>query len=78
MNRTSACPNTSPESIFYPFLFCEVKGSDRSIQEAERPAMHSASIAIRAIIQFYRKMSAADELNCQILAISKGVECERD
>ena len=70
MNHTSACPNLFPENMYYPFLICEVKGSDRPIQEAERQAMHSASIAARAVIQLYRKISSAEQLNCKILAIS--------
>ena len=70
MNHTSACPNLFPENMYYPFLICEVKGSDRPIQEAERQAMHSASIAARAIIQLYRKISSAEQLNRQILTIS--------
>ena len=70
MNHTSACPNLFPENMYYPFLICEVKGSDRPIQEAERQAMHSASIAARAVIQLYRKISSAEQLNRKILTIS--------
>ena len=70
MNHTSACPNLFPENMYFPFLICEVKGSDRPIQEAERQAMHSASIAARAVIQLYRKISSAEQLNRQILTIS--------
>ena len=70
MNHTSACPNLFPENMYYPFLIYEVKGSDRPIQEAERQAMHSASIAARAVIQLYRKISSAEQLNRKILTIS--------
>jgi flagellar biosynthesis GTPase FlhF len=56
--------------MYYPFLICEVKGSDRPIQEAERQSMHSASIAVQAIIQLYRKIDATDEVDRKILAFS--------
>ena len=36
--------------MYFPLLICEVKGSDRPVQEAEHQAVHSASIAIRAVI----------------------------
>ena len=70
INHTSACHNLFPENMYYPFLLCEVKGSDRPIQEAERQARHNASIAARAVIQLYRKISSAELLNRNILAIS--------
>ncbi|KAI5366167.1 hypothetical protein Slin15195_G076900 [Septoria linicola] len=70
LSHTSACPNLFPENMYYPFLICEVKGSDRPIQEAERQSMHSASIAVRAIVQLYRKISATDEVDRRILAFS--------
>ncbi|RMD39789.1 hypothetical protein DV735_g5339, partial [Chaetothyriales sp. CBS 134920] len=70
MNHTSDSPNLFPEDMYYPFLVCEVKGSDRPIQEAERQAMHSASIAVRAIVQLYKKISATEEVDGKILVIS--------
>lgn len=68
--HTSSCPNLFPENMYFPFLICEVKGSDRPVREAERQAMHTASIAIRAVIQLYRKISAAIEVHRKILAFS--------
>jgi hypothetical protein len=70
MNHSSACPNLFPENMYYPFLLCEVKGSDRPIQEAERQSMHSASIAVQAIVQLHRKICATEEVNRKILAFS--------
>ncbi|EMC97265.1 hypothetical protein BAUCODRAFT_68116, partial [Baudoinia panamericana UAMH 10762] len=70
LNHTSACPNLFPENMYFPFLICEVKGSDRPIEEAERQAMHSASIAIRAVIELFRKVSATAEVHQKILAFS--------
>lgn len=69
-SHTSACPNLFPENMYYPFLICEVKGSDRAIQEAERQSMHSASIAVRAVVQLYQNISAANEVDRKILAFS--------
>ena len=69
MHYTSHCPNRSPESIYYSFLMCEVKCSDE-LKEAERQAMHSASIATNAIIQLYKKVSQAQELNRKLLMVS--------
>ena len=70
MHHTANCPNLFPESMYYPFLICEVKSSDKPIQEAERQAMHSASIAANAIIQLYKKISQAHELNQRVLTVS--------
>jgi len=70
LNHTSACPNLFPENMYFPFLICQVKDSYSPIQEAERQSMHSASIAVQAIIQLYRKISAADEVDRKILAFS--------
>jgi hypothetical protein len=70
MHHTAHCPNLFPESMYYPFLICEVKSSDKPIREAERQAMHSASIAANAIIQLYKKISQAHELNQRILTVS--------
>ncbi|KAF2209205.1 hypothetical protein CERZMDRAFT_61562, partial [Cercospora zeae-maydis SCOH1-5] len=70
LSHTSACPNLFPENMYYPFLICEVTGDDRPIQEAERQSMHSASIAVQAIVQLYKKISAADEVDRKILAFS--------
>ncbi|KAK0247415.1 hypothetical protein LTS09_017449 [Friedmanniomyces endolithicus] len=70
LNHTSACPNLFPENMYSPFLICEVKGSDRPIEEAERQAMHSASIATRAVIELLRKVSATAEVHEKIPAFS--------
>ncbi|KAF2158736.1 hypothetical protein M409DRAFT_61395 [Zasmidium cellare ATCC 36951] len=58
MSHTSACPNLFPENI------------DRPIEEAERQAMHSASIATRAVVELFRKISATAEVHEKILAFS--------
>ncbi|KAF2158944.1 hypothetical protein M409DRAFT_30574 [Zasmidium cellare ATCC 36951] len=70
MSHTSACPNLFLENMYFPFLIYEVKGSDRLIEEAERQAMHSASIATRAVVELFRKISATAEVHKKILAFS--------
>lgn len=70
LSHTSACPNLWPENMYYPFLICEVRDSDGLIQEAERQCMHSASIAVRAVVQLYQNISAANEVDRKILAFS--------
>ena len=40
--------------LCFPFLMCEVKTGERGINEADRQNIHSASIAVRAIIELYK------------------------
>ncbi|KAK3670757.1 hypothetical protein LTR78_009329 [Recurvomyces mirabilis] len=70
LSHTSSSPNSFPENMYYPFLICEAKGSDKPVDAAERQAMHSASIAVLAQIQLYRKFSAAEELDGKVLVFS--------
>lgn len=64
-NNTCAC-----ESMILPFYICEAKCFDKSIEESELQALHSASVASNAVIQMYQKISAADELHGRILVFS--------
>ncbi|KAK6442640.1 hypothetical protein LTR95_001119 [Oleoguttula sp. CCFEE 5521] len=70
LSHTSASPNSFPENMDFPSLICEVKGSDKPVDAAELQAMHGASIAVRALIQLYRKLSAAEELDGKVLVLS--------
>ncbi|KAF2220303.1 hypothetical protein BDZ85DRAFT_34176 [Elsinoe ampelina] len=70
LEHTPFCPTTFPEGMYFPFLICEVKSSDRPIMEAERQAMHGASIAVNSIVQLYRKTSALDQIDRELLAFS--------
>jgi len=70
LSHTSASPNLFPENMYFPFLICEVKANDRPLGAAERHAMHSASLAVRALVQLYRKVSAAEELDGKVLVFS--------
>ena len=41
--------------LSFPFLICEVKRGGVGLSEADRQNIHSASIAVRAIIELYRE-----------------------
>ena len=41
--------------VCFPFLICETKTGERGMNEADRQNIHSASIAVRAIIELYRE-----------------------
>ncbi|KAI4141274.1 MAG: hypothetical protein LQ340_007682, partial [Diploschistes diacapsis] len=69
-NHTDRCPSYMTENMYFPFLVCEVKSSGGVLVEAERETMHSASIATRAIVELYRKVSREQELYGRILVIS--------
>ena len=43
----------TPE-LSFPFLVCEAKSGDEGINKAHRQNIHSASLAVRAIIELYR------------------------
>ncbi|KAF4547338.1 Hypothetical protein D9617_46g064380 [Elsinoe fawcettii] len=70
LQHTPSCPNLFPEGMYFPFLICEVKSSDRPIAEAERQAMHSASIAVKAIVDLFRKTLVLDQVHRKILVFS--------
>ncbi|KAL8858753.1 MAG: hypothetical protein Q9178_004670 [Gyalolechia marmorata] len=40
--------------LCFPFLICEAKSGDEGLNEANRQNIHSASIAVRAIIELYK------------------------
>jgi hypothetical protein len=48
-------------NLCFPFLMCEAKTGERGMNEADRQNIHSASIAVRAIIELYRAAYGAIE-----------------
>ena len=70
LNHTADCPSYVTDCLYFPFLICEVKSAARTVAEAERQAMHSGSIAARAIVRLYQKVSRAKELDREILVLS--------
>ena len=69
-SHTSDCPTYVTDGMYFPFLVCEAKSAERGIREAERQAMRSASIAVRAIIRLYERVSRQQELYRKILLFS--------
>jgi hypothetical protein len=68
--KSIPCTSYVTKSMCFPFLVCEVKSADGSIYEAEKQAMHAASIAVRAVIELYREVSREHELDKEILVFS--------
>lgn len=58
-------PTKFTESMYFPFLLCEAKCGKKNINDADRQNVHSASIAVNAIIRLCR---AAGEHNAQSLS----------
>ncbi|KAJ4689262.1 hypothetical protein HRR95_000629 [Exophiala dermatitidis] len=42
-------------SLCFPFLICEAKTGERGLNEADRQNIHSASIAVRALVSLYQE-----------------------
>lgn len=58
------------DDIYFPFLTCEVKGSQQSLDIADRQNMHSMAVAVRGVVELYKQVQRQDELHRQILAFS--------
>ena len=63
-------------NLCFPFLICEAKTGQEGIDKADRQNIHSASIAVRAIIELYKAAFGTtypdriDELYGQVLVFS--------
>ena len=51
---TSTRPFNFTPGLCFPFLVCEVKSGERGLNEAHRQNLHSASIAVRALVSLYQ------------------------
>ncbi|WPH01400.1 Hypothetical protein R9X50_00424500 [Acrodontium crateriforme] len=56
--------------MYFPFLTCEVKGSSSELDIADRQNAHSATIAVRGVVELFRLVKREKELNREILAFS--------
>lgn len=56
--------------MYFLFLTCEVKCGDQGLNVADRQNMHSASVAVRGIVDLYRRLNRQKELYRIILAFS--------
>lgn len=58
---------TATERILFPFLTCEVKGG---LDAADRRNAHSMTVAVRGIVELYRRVDLQEELHRKVLAFS--------
>lgn len=64
------CSVMAREDMYFPFLTCEVKCGDQGLNVADRQNMHSASVAVKGIVDLYRRLNRQKELHRIILAFS--------
>ncbi|KAK1044086.1 hypothetical protein LTR74_018349 [Friedmanniomyces endolithicus] len=72
-------PTKFTESMYFPFLLCEAKCGKKNINDADRQNVHSASIAVNAIIRLCRTAGedSAQSLSGHILVFSISQDNER-
>lgn len=56
--------------MYFPFLMCEVKCGAAALDIADRQNAHSATLAVRGVVELFRLVKRQNELNRQILAFS--------
>ncbi|KAK5246698.1 hypothetical protein LTR20_007367 [Exophiala xenobiotica] len=61
---------TAREDIYFPFLVSEVKCGKQGLDLADRPNAHSMTIALRGIVDVYRKAGRAAEVHRRVLGFS--------
>ena len=64
------CSVMAREDMYFPFLTCEVKCGDQALNIADRQNMHSASVAVKGIVELFRRVKRHKELHRTILAFS--------
>ena len=57
-------------SMLFPFLSCEVKCGNASLEVADRQNIHSMTLAVRGIVELYRLAGRGEEVNRRIVAFS--------
>jgi hypothetical protein len=61
---------TAREDIYFPFLTSEVKCGKQGLDLADRPNAHSMTIALRGIVELYRKANRAADVHQRVLGYS--------
>ncbi|KAK5069380.1 hypothetical protein LTR51_008630 [Lithohypha guttulata] len=61
---------TAREDIYFPFLTSEVKCGKQGLDLADRPNAHSMTIALRAIVDIYRKAGRSSDVHRRALTYS--------
>lgn len=64
------CSVMAREDMYFPFLTCEVKCGDQGLNVADLQNMHSASVAVKGIVDLFRRVNRQEELHRTILAFS--------
>lgn len=70
-------PTLFTDHMYFPFLVCEVKSAEQGIKKADRQNMHSASMAVNALVQFLLAADPTTELSGEVLAVSVSHDNER-
>jgi len=58
------------DTMYFPFLTCEVKCGEVALEIADRQNAHSMTVAVRGIVELYRAVKREQELHREILAFS--------
>jgi len=61
---------TAREDIYFPFLTSEIKCGKQALDLADRQNAHSMTIAVRAVVELFRKVGRAMEVHRNILGFS--------
>ncbi|POS69146.1 hypothetical protein DHEL01_v212459 [Diaporthe helianthi] len=56
--------------MYFPFLTCEVKCGAAALEIADRQNAHSATLAVRAVVELFRLVKREKEVDREILAFS--------
>jgi hypothetical protein len=56
--------------IYFPFLSCEVKCGSTSLEEADRQNAHTATLAVRGVVELFMVLKRELEIDRKILAFS--------
>ncbi|KAF2214178.1 hypothetical protein CERZMDRAFT_21453, partial [Cercospora zeae-maydis SCOH1-5] len=72
-------PTKFTESMYFPFLLCEAKCGKKNINDADRQNVHSASIAVNAVVRLCRAAGeqSAESLSGHVLVFSVSHDNER-
>ena len=62
------CSVMAREDVYFPVLSSEGKCGDQGLKVADRQNMRSASVAVKGIVDLFRRVDRQKELHCTILA----------
>ena len=61
---------TAREDIYFPFLTSEVKCGKQALDLADRPNAHSMTVAVRGVVDLYRRIGRPMEVHRRMLGFS--------